>query len=52
MKKNKDQFQVILYQTDDAKTKIQVMMEGETVWLSQNKWLTFLSAARIILVCI
>lgn len=37
MTKNKDQPQIILYQTDDGQTKIQVTIEGETVWLSQKQ---------------
>jgi|GEM_PF-2022599 len=31
------QSEIILYQTDDGKTKIQVRVEGETVWLSLNQ---------------
>ena len=27
---------IIIYQTEDGKTKIEVTMEGETVWLSQS----------------
>src|SRR3989338_5528630 len=37
MNKDKDQSQIILYQTDDGKTKIRVTMEGETVWLTQDQ---------------
>ncbi len=29
--------QLILYQTDDGKTKLQVRLDRETVWLSQNQ---------------
>ena len=31
------QSQIILYQTDDGSTKLHVMFEGETAWLSQNQ---------------
>jgi len=27
----------LLYQTDDGKTRIEVRMQGETVWLSQKQ---------------
>ena len=37
MVKDKDQSQIILYQTDDGQTKIQVKMEDETVWLTQDQ---------------
>lgn len=29
--------QVLLYQTDDGTTRVEVRMEGETVWLNQNQ---------------
>src|SRR3989339_807269 len=29
--------QIILYQTDDGKTKVEVKMDGETVWLTQDQ---------------
>ncbi len=29
--------EIILYQTEDGKTKVEVRMEGETVWLSLNQ---------------
>ena len=34
---NYQQSQLILYQTDDGSTKLQVKFEGETAWLSQNQ---------------
>lgn len=34
---NQDRSQIILYQTEDGKTKVQVKMDGETVWLSQKQ---------------
>ena len=33
----KDEPQLILYQTADGKTKVQVKMDGETVWLTQDQ---------------
>ncbi len=36
MAKDKNKSQIILYQTDDGQTKIQVTMEDETVWLTQQ----------------
>ena len=30
-----DNSEIIIYQTDDGRTKIDVRMEEETVWLSQ-----------------
>lgn len=32
-----DKSDIIIYQTEDGKTKIEVTMEGETVWLSQSQ---------------
>ena len=29
--------QVLLYQTDDGTTRVEVRVEGETVWLNQNQ---------------
>ena len=37
MAKDKNKSQIILYQTDDGQTKIQVTMEDETVWLTQDQ---------------
>ncbi len=34
---NKENSQIILYQTEDGKTKVQVKMDGDTVWLSQKQ---------------
>ena len=34
---DKNKVQIILYQTDDGQTKIQVTMEDETVWLTQDQ---------------
>ncbi len=46
MDKNKDQSQVVLYQTDDGQTKIQVTMEGETVWLTQDQMADLFNKGR------
>lgn len=35
--KNLSQSQIILYQSGDGKTRVQVKMDGETVWLSQKQ---------------
>ena len=32
-----DNNQIIMYQTEDGLTKIEVTLENETVWLSQNQ---------------
>jgi len=36
MKNNNQKSQIIIYKTDDGKTKIDVRFENETVWLTQN----------------
>lgn len=36
MKKD-DKGQIIIYQTDDGKTNIDVLLEDETVWLTQRQ---------------
>ncbi|MEK7529257.1 MAG: virulence RhuM family protein [Patescibacteria group bacterium] len=33
----KDESKIILYQTEDGKTKVQVQMDGDTVWLTQDQ---------------
>ena len=35
MAKDKEQPQIILYQTEDGRTKLEVRLEDETVWLTQ-----------------
>ena len=35
--KNKPGGEVILYQTEDLQTRLQVRLEGETVWLTQKQ---------------
>ena len=37
MGKNQNESQIILYQTEDGQTKLQVKMEDETVWLTQDQ---------------
>ena len=36
-----DNSQIIMYQTKDGFTKIEVTLENETVWLSQNQMAFF-----------
>ena len=38
--------QIILYQTDDGQTKIQVTMEDETVWLTQDQMAELFNKGR------
>jgi hypothetical protein len=35
--KQRSEPQVLLYQTDDGTTRVEVRMAGETVWLNQNQ---------------
>ena len=37
MGENQNKSQIILYQTDDGQTKLQVKIEDETVWLTQDQ---------------
>jgi len=46
MAKDKNQSQIILYQTEDGQTKIQVTMEDETVWLTQDQMATLFNKGR------
>ena len=46
MTKYKNQSQIILYQTDDGQTKLQVAMEDETVWLTQDKMATLFNKGQ------
>ena len=32
-----NQSQILIYQTDDWKTRLEVKLENETVWLNQNQ---------------
>lgn len=38
---------IIIYQTDDGMTKIDVKLENETVWLSQQQMAELFSTSRI-----
>ena len=33
-----EQTEIIMYQTEDGLTKIDVRMENETVWLTRHRW--------------
>jgi hypothetical protein len=46
MTKDKNQSQIILYQTDDGQTKLQVTMEDETVWLTQDQMAALFDKGR------
>jgi len=46
MAKDKNQSQIILYQTDDGQTKLQVTMEDETVWLTQDQMANLFDKGR------
>ena len=37
---------IIIYQLEDGKTKIDVKLEGETVWLSQQQMAVLFSTSR------
>ena len=37
MKKKDEKSEIILYQTDDGHTRLEVRFEGETVWLTQSQ---------------
>ncbi len=37
--KNQENNKIIIYNAEDGKTKIEVTLEGETVWLSQKQLL-------------
>ena len=43
--------QIILYQGEDGKTRIEVKFTGETVWLSQQQ-LCLLYLTRMVYVCV
>ena len=46
MTKDKNKSQIILYQTDDGQTKLQVTMEDETVWLTQDQMAALFDKGR------
>ena len=35
MSKNNNQSRIIIYQTEDGRTKLEVRLENETIWLTQ-----------------
>ncbi len=44
---NSNDSQIIMYQTEDGKTKIDVRMEDETVWLNQNQMAELFQRGRL-----
>lgn len=46
MGENQNKSQIILYQTDDGQTKLQVKMEDETVWLTQDQMAELFAKGR------
>ena len=46
MSKNNIQSQIVLYQTEDGQTKLQVKMEDETVWLTQDQMAELFNKGR------
>ena len=44
--KNDDKGQIIIYQADDGKTKIDVLLEDETVWLTQQQMADLFQTSR------
>lgn len=41
-----DKSSIILYQTEDGKTKIEVMLDGETVWLTQAQMVELFQSSK------
>ncbi|MDR3283150.1 MAG: virulence RhuM family protein [Candidatus Methanoplasma sp.] len=37
MKKEKSKNEILIYQTEDGQTKVEVVFDGDTVWLTQDK---------------
>ena len=46
MEKLDDLNNIIIYQSDDGKTKIDVKLENETVWLSQQQMALLFKTSR------
>ena len=44
--KNDDKGQIIIYQADDGKTNIDVLLEDETVWLTQQQMADLFQTSR------
>ena len=45
-KSNKPTGEIILYQTEDGQTKLEVRLEDETVWLTQQQLATLLQTSK------
>ena len=43
---NKRTGEIILYQTEDGQTKLEVRLEDETVWLTQQQLATLLQTSK------
>jgi hypothetical protein len=43
---NEQNNQILIYQTEDGKTKIQTRLENETVWLSQEQMAELFQKSR------
>ncbi len=41
--------EIVIYQTEDGKTQLDVTMEGETVWLSQQQIATLFEKDRTVI---
>ena len=39
--------EIIMYQTDDGLTKIETTFDGDTVWLSIDKWQNYFSVISL-----
>lgn len=46
MGENQNKSQIILYQTEDGKTKLEVRLENETVWLTQDQMAELFAKGR------
>ena len=46
MDENQNISQIILYQTEDGQTRLQVKMENETVWLTQDQMAELFAKGR------
>ena len=44
--KNDDKGQIIIYQADDGKTNIDVLLKDETVWLTQQQMADLFQTSR------
>jgi len=46
MKRSENKSEILIYQTDDGKTKIEVLFDGDTVWLTQDKMAELFQKSR------